>query len=143
MQIADAVLGWAYDTTDEWTRSVDESESESRVTQPLRPGTPGRSEFSHGISRFADPRSDYTHPAVIAIGIATGSAPDKMDVALQRQSEARSDPTNASEDLTRLMYQKGNPDMYGPDQPLVQERIQRKSGWYKQPKYRYGVARQD
>lgn len=120
------------------------------MTAPLSSGDPGRTEFSHGKGRFAHPDSDYqTQRPELPWEVADrnqGSKRGGYTTAMRMQAELRSDPTNALElagaDAEPMLYEYGNPDMFGPGPKLVQESARRPSGSYKQPVVRYGVDRQ-
>lgn len=104
---------------------------------PLSSGRPGRSEFSHGKGKYANPNSDFTRAE-----LPWGPGEDKRDVHLQRQAELRYDATNEFETIEDMYVAKGNPDAFGPGPELVQERPLRPSGSYKQPIVRTGVDRE-
>ena len=91
------------------------------MSAPLSAHEPGRTEMSFGTSRFSDARSDYQTGRNLPWQVGE----DKRDVQREIQALNRSDPTNAVEDLVRMPYVNGNPDMYGPDEPMVKERVQR------------------
>ena len=107
------------------------------MTRPLSSGTPGRSPMSHGKGRFANPDSDFTRA-----DLPWDRAEDKRDVQLRRQAEARLDATNSAETIEDMYTTKGNPDAFGPDNPLVQERPHRRPNVFKQPVVRHGVNRE-
>lgn len=101
-------------------------------------GKVGRTEMSFGAGRFAEPKSDFQSQR----NLPWAQGEDKRDNMLRQQSEARTDPTNSAERIEDMPYVLGNPDMYGPDQPLIQEKVVRPSRLKKQPVLRYGVDRQ-
>lgn len=110
------------------------------MTNPLKPGKrPGRSEMSHGDGRFAHPESDYQSQARLPWEVESG----KRDGSLAYQSQKRLDATNPEEDVLNMPYELGNPDGFGPGPKLVKEEKVVATGVYKQPKYTYGVNRQE
>lgn len=116
------------------------------MTAPLSSRRPGRSEFSHGTSRAAHPDSDFQTQRNLAFETADrnqGSKRGGFTAAMRLQAEYRSDPTRSDEVIEDLLYVRGNPDIYGPDQPIVQEKPHRATGRYKQPRIRTSVDRQE
>ena len=116
------------------------------MTAPLSSRRPGRTEFSHGTSRAPHPDSDFQSQRNLPWQISDrnqGSKRGGFTAQMRREAEFRSDPTRADEDIESLLYVRGNPDMYGPDQLIVQEKPHRASGRYKQPQYRTSVDRQE
>lgn len=111
---------------------------ESVMSAPLSSGRPGRSEYSHGKGKFANPESDYTRGE-----LPWEPGQDKRDVQLRLQAEKRLDATNSVETVEEMYTAKGNPDAFGPDAPLVQEPVMRRPSVYKQPELRYGVYREE
>ncbi|HPE52999.1 MAG TPA: hypothetical protein PK852_02670 [Mesotoga prima] len=110
------------------------------MTQPLRPGKrPGRSELSHGDGRFPHPESDYQSQRRLPWGVEPG----KGDASLTYASQKRLDATNPEENIEDMPYELGNPDGFGPGPKLVKEKKQSPPYVYKQPKYTYGVNRQE
>lgn len=107
------------------------------MTMPLSSGRPGRSEFSHGKGKFANPNSDATRAE-----LKWAPGEDKRDVHLRRQAELRFDATNEFETIEDMYVAKGNPDAFGPGPELVQEQAVRPSGAYRQPNLRIGVDRE-
>jgi hypothetical protein len=104
----------------------------------IRPGRPSHTEMSFGASRFPDPTSDYQ----TGTNVPWAKGPDKKDMQLQRQAEARLDPTSTAETTQDMYTALGNPDMFGPDQPLVQEKPNIRKNTFKQPVIRTGVSRE-
>jgi hypothetical protein len=109
------------------------------MSNPLASGRPGKSQFSFGRSRYAHPDSDFQSQRSLPWEVGE----DEADQVRDYHASLRSDPTNSMEDLSKMLYVKGNPDIYGPDQPIVQENPVRPAGRYPQPIYRTGVDRQD
>lgn len=107
------------------------------MSAPLSMGRPGRSEFSHGRGKYAHPDSDYTPD-----NLPWEQGEDKRDVGLHRQAELRLDATNETETIEEMHTALGNPDAFGPDAPLVQEKAVRRPNTYKQPVVRTGVYRE-
>lgn len=116
------------------------------MTRPLSSSTPGPSEESHGRSRFAHPDSDYqTGRSSLPFGVAErnqGSKRGGFTAAMRLAAEKRLDATRSDENIEDMLYVKGNPDAYGPDQPLVQEPRVVAPAVFKQPVIRHGVDRQ-
>lgn len=120
------------------------------MTAPLSSGDPGRTEFSHGKGRFAHPDSDYqSQRTELQWEVADrnqGSKRGGYTTAMRMQAELRSDPTNSQEiagnNAEPMLYEYGNPDMFGPGPKLVQESVRKAPSSYKQPVLRYGVDRQ-
>lgn len=120
------------------------------MTLPLSSGDPGRTEFGHGKGRFAHPDSDYqSQRTELPWEVAErnqGSKRGGYTAAMALAAALRSDPTNALEleggNAEPMLYEYGNPDMYGPGPKLVSESARRPAGIYKKPVYRYGVDRQ-
>lgn len=109
------------------------------MTQPLKSGEPGRSEFSHGKGMMTNPESDFQSQRALPFAATEG----KRAATDRRRAEFRSDPTNGAETiLPDMYYSEGNPDMFGPQPPMVREKAVRPSGKYPQPTLRYGVDRQ-
>lgn len=109
------------------------------MSRPLSSGRPGKSEFSHGDGAFADPRSD----AQTARGLIFGVGEDSRDAQRDYRAQKRLDATNPEENVEDMLYVLGNPDAFGPGPKLVTEKPVVSSGKYQQPKYRYGVNRQE
>lgn len=110
------------------------------MTLPLSEGTPGRSEFGHGKGMMKHPDSDYQSQRQLPFTVQS----DKHDATNIRRAEFRSDPTNGAEQIIPDMYYAaGNPDLYGPQPAMVQEKAQVAPGLYPQPVLRYGVDRQE
>jgi hypothetical protein len=99
----------------------------------------GRSEMSFGAGRFVNPLSDYQSQRVLPWTVSE----DSRDLELKYRKQQRTDPTNADENLDDMIHEYGNPDMFGPASPLVQEGIMNPPVSYKQPVLRYGVDRQE
>ena len=120
------------------------------MTLPLSAGDPGKTEFGHGPGRFAHPESDYqTARAELPFPNTDrnqGSKRGGYTAAMRMAAELRTDPTNALEidgdNAEPMLYEYGNPDMFGPGAKLVQVPASRSSGKFVQPVYRYGVDRQ-
>lgn len=117
------------------------------MTRSLSSGTPGPSEDSHGRGRFGHPDSDFqSGRAELAWAVADrnqGSKRGGFTAAMRRQAELRTDGTRSDEIIEDMLYVKGNPDAYGPDQPIVQEPRRVAPAVFKQPVIRTGVDRQD
>ena len=118
------------------------------MTLPLsNSGYPGRSERSHGKSRAPHPDSDYqSQRSELPWETAdreSGSKRGGFTAQMRREAELRLDATNATEVVEDMLYVRGNPDAFGPDQPIVQEKLQRAPNVYKQPVPRTGVNRQE
>lgn len=110
------------------------------MTQPLKSGTPGRSQMSHGKGMMAHPQSDYQSQRKLVFGVAS----DKHDATNLRRAQFRLDATNGSEVVEPDMYfAKGNPDLFGPQPAMVQEPQQNPPALFPQPVLRYGVDRQE
>lgn len=108
------------------------------MSVPLVPGRPGRTQMSHGKSRYPHPDSDFQSQRNLPWEVGQ----DETELVRDYHASLRSDPTNSQEDLSQMLYVKGNPDMYGPDEEIIQEPAVRPAGKYPQPKYRTGVTRQ-
>lgn len=108
------------------------------MSNPLSSGRPGRSQMGFGKSRYAHPESDFQSQR----NLPWTPGEDEADQVRDYHASLRSDPTNAQEDLSLMLYVEGNPDIYGPDQRIVQEPPVRPAGKYPQPAYRTGVTRQ-
>lgn len=116
------------------------------MSAPLSSDRPGRSEFSHGTSRFGHPDSDYQSTRALPWEVAQRNGGAKRggytgDMALMAQK--RTDPTRSDEVIEEMLYVRGNPDMFGPDQPLVQEKPRRSPAKFKKPVIRTSVDRQE
>lgn len=109
------------------------------MTNPLKSSEPRRSEYSHGRGLSTHPESD----AQTVRGLPWKTEAGKHDADTIRRGQLRSDPTNATEDLSTMPYVKGNPDMFGPSLPLVRESRYEAPAVYPQPVLRYGVDRQE
>lgn len=112
---------------------------------PLIPGRPGKTQMSHGKSRYPNPDSDFQSGKNLPWELGQ----DEVDLVRDYHASLRSDPTNPYEDIGEIgqgngdmLYVKGNPDIYGPDETIIQEPAVRQPGKYPQPKYRTGVTRQ-
>lgn len=116
------------------------------MSAPLSSDRPGRSEMSHGTSRFGHPDSDYQSPRKLPWEVAArngGSKRGGYTGDMVRQAQNRTDVTRSDEVIEEMLYVRGNPDMFGPDQPLVQEKPQRTPAKFKQPVIRTSVDRQE
>lgn len=109
------------------------------MSRPLSSGRPGKSEFSHGDGAFADPRSDLQ----TARGLIFGVGEDSRDAQRDYRAQKRLDATNSEEAVEDMLYVLGNPDGFGPGPKLVTEKPVLPRNNYQQPKYRYGVHRQE
>lgn len=109
------------------------------MSQPLSSGRPGRSEFSHGDGAYPHPESDYQSQRALVFG----QIEDKHDAVRDYRAQKRLDATNPLESVEDMLYVAGNPDAFGPGPALVKEKKRTPSGNYPQPKYRYGVNRQE
>ena len=109
------------------------------MTAPLASGRPGRSEMSHGDGAYAHPDSDYQSQRSLVFGQQT----DKHDANRDYRMQKRLDATNPEEIVEDMLYVLGNPDAFGPGPKLVTESKRVPSGNYTQPKYTYGVNRQE
>jgi hypothetical protein len=110
------------------------------MTQPLKSGTPGRSEMSHGKGLMTHPDSDYQSQRQLHFSIGE----DENDVQNKLRAEKRTDPTNGFEIIEPDMYfAKGNPDMFGPQPAMVRESAQVPPAVFPQPVLRYGVDREE
>jgi hypothetical protein len=106
----------------------------------LKAGRPGRSEMSHGKGKEIEPLSDFQSTRSSLPGPI---GEHRRDALRDIQANNRSDPTNAAEVLIPDGYYiNGNPDMFGPDNPLVQETAHRPVGQIPFPIYRTGVYRE-
>lgn len=95
--------------------------------------------MSHGKGMMAHPDSNY-HRADLPFAEAS----DKHDATNRRRAEFRSDPTNGAETiLPDMYYERGNPDIFGPQPPMVQEGPVTPPAQFPQPVLRYGVDRQE
>ena len=118
------------------------------MTMPLRnTGGSGPSERSHGSSRHGHPDSNYQSQRK-ELPFETsdrnfGSKRGGFTAQMHREAELRLDATNATEKVEDMLYVRGNPDAFGPDQPIVQEKAKIASGVYKQAVPRTGVNRQE
>lgn len=117
------------------------------MTLPFSVGRPGKSERSHGTSRYGHPDSDYqtTHtelPWEVA-DREQGSKRGGFTAEMRRQAELRLDATNTTETVEEMLYVLGNPDAFGPDQPIVQEQKNVAPSRYKSNTPRTGVYRQE
>lgn len=111
------------------------------MSAPLSSGRPGRTQFSHGKGRYPHPQSDFQSQRNLPWEVGE----DESDLVRGYHASLRSDPTNPYEDVSpngQMNYVKGNPDIYGPDETIIQEGPVRPAGKYPQPKYRTGVTRQ-
>jgi hypothetical protein len=109
------------------------------MTQPLASGRPGRSEMSHGDGAYPHPDSDYQSQRSLVFGVGE----DQHDMNRDYRAQKRLDATNPEEPIEDMLYVAGNPDAFGPGPKLVKEAKRVPSGSYKQPKYTYGVNRQE
>lgn len=109
------------------------------MSAPLSSGRPGRSEFSHGDGAYPHPESDYQSQR----GLAFGQEADARDAVRDLRAQKRLDATNPLESVDDMLYVAGNPDAFGPGPKLVKEQKRVPNGNYKQPKYTYGVNRQE
>lgn len=112
-----------------------------RMTLPLQPGRPGRSEFGFGKGHFPHPESDYqSHRSELAVPVGE----DQMVQIRQFIADRRTDPTDAtSGGYDDMLFEKGNPDTFGPQPKLVQEAARVPSGQSPQPAFRTGVTREE
>lgn len=110
------------------------------MTAPLQPGRPGRSEFNFGEGHFPHPESDYQSQRSLVV-------PGDEDIVSNYRrfvADRRTDPTDAtSGGYDDMLFEKGNPDQFGPQPPLVKEPAYRPSGTLPQPVFRTGVTRQE
>lgn len=116
------------------------------MSAPLSSDRPGRSEKSHGAGRFGHPDSDYQSHRRLPWEVAQrtgGSKRGGMTGDMIRSAQNRIDATRSDEVIEEMLYVRGNPDAFGPDQPLVSEKAVRPSGRYKQPVIRTSVDRQE
>lgn len=116
------------------------------MSQPLSADNPGRSEFGHGKSRFAHPDSDYQSARALPWTVADrvgGAKRGGLTGDMIRQAQNRIDATRSDEVIEEMLYVRGNPDAFGPDQPIVQEKVQRTPQRFKQPVIRTSVDRQE
>jgi len=117
------------------------------MTMPLSSSNPPeRTEFSHGKGRAPHPDSDYQSQRNLPWETAErngGSKRGGFTGSMQLQAQHRTDPTRSDEVIEQMLYAKGNPDMFGPDRPIVEDKVRRAPNVYRQPKIRYGVDRQD
>lgn len=116
------------------------------MSAPLSSDRPGRSEFSHGTSRFGHPDSDYQSARTLPWSVADrvgGSKRGGLTGDMIRQAQNRIDGTRSDEVIEDMLYVRGNPDAFGPDQPLVQEKRQVSPNRFKQPVIRTSVDRQE
>lgn len=117
------------------------------MTMPLRKGaTPGPTEQSHGRSRAPHPDSDYQSqrtelPWEVA-DRAQGAKRGGVTAQMYQEASKRLDATNNGERVEDMLYVNGNPDAFGPDEPIVKEKKRVAPRNYKQPVLRYGVDRQ-
>ena len=109
------------------------------MSRPLSSGRPGRSEFSHGDGAYPHPDSDYQSQRSLVFG----QEADKHDANRDYRMQKRLDATNPEEVLEDMLYVLGNPDAFGPGPKLVKEKKRVPGGNFKQPKYTYGVNRQE
>ncbi len=109
------------------------------MSRPLSSGRPGKSEFSHGDGAFANPGSDLQ----TARGLVFGVGEDSRDTQRLYRAQKRLDATNPDENVEDMLEVYGNPDGFGPGPKLVTEKAVLPKGNYKQPKYTYGVNRQE
>lgn len=116
------------------------------MSAPLSSDRPGRSEMSHGTSRYGHPDSDYQSARALpweVAGRVGGSKRGGFTGEMSLMAQKRTDVTRSDEVIEEMLYVRGNPDMYGPDQPIVQEKVQRAPSKYKQPVIRTSVDRQE
>jgi len=117
------------------------------MTLPLSNGRPGKSERSHGRSRAGHPDSDYqSQRTELPWEVADrnqGSKRGGFTAEMRRQAQLRMDATNATETEEEMLYVLGNPDAFGPDQPIVQEKANVAPAKYRQYTPRTGVYRQE
>lgn len=109
------------------------------MSAPLSSGRPGRSEMSHGDGAYPHPDSDYQSQR----NLVFGQIEDKHDANRDYRAQKRLDATNPQEFVDDMLYVLGNPDSFGPGPKLVKENKNSPSGSYKQPRYTYGVNRQE
>lgn len=109
------------------------------MTAPLSSGRPGRSEFSHGDGAYPHPESDYQSQR----NLVFGQQADSHDAVRDYRAQKRLDATNPEELVEDMLYVAGNPDAFGPGPKLVKEKKRVAPGNYTQPKYTYGVNRQE
>lgn len=109
------------------------------MSAPLSSGRPGKSEFSHGDGAFANPRSDLQTARRLVFGVGE----DSHDAQRDYRAQKRLDATNPDESVEDMLETFGNPDSFGPGPKLVKEKAVLPSGNHKQPKYTYGVNRQE
>lgn len=116
------------------------------MSAPLSASNPGDSEFSSGPGRHGHPDSDYQSARALPWETAQrdgGSKRGGYTGAMQLEALKRSDPTRSDEVQESLLYVRGNPDMFGPDQPIVQTKAKRTPNKFKQPVIRTSVDRQE
>ena len=109
------------------------------MNAPLFSGRPGRSEMSHGDGAYPHPESDYQSQRSLVFG----QQADARDANRDYRAQKRLDATNPLESVDDMLYVLGNPDGFGPGPKLVKEKKRVPSGTYPQPKYTYGVNRQE
>lgn len=109
------------------------------MSAPLSSGRPGRSEMSHGDGAYPHPDSDYQSQRTLVFG----QIEDKHDANRDYRMQKRLDATNPQEIVDDMLYVAGNPDAFGPGPKLVKEKKRVPAGNYTQPKYTYGVNRQE
>ena len=115
------------------------------MSQPLSSKAPSVSEFGGGKSRHVHPDSDYQSQRTLPWEVAERSGGSKRGGytgAMQLAAQNRTDVTRSDEVIEDMLYVNGNPDMFGPDTPIVQEPIRRAPSKYKQPIIKTSVARQ-
>ena len=117
------------------------------MTLPFSVGRPGKSERSHGKSRYGHPDSDFQSQRTELPWEVTdrdqGSKRGGFTAEMRRQAKLRLDATNTTETVEEMLYVLGNPDAFGPDQPIVQESVHRAPAVYKSNTPRTGVYRQE
>lgn len=95
--------------------------------------------MSHGDGAYPDPRSDLQ----TARGLVFGVGEDSRDNERVYRAQKRLDATNPDEAVEDMLEVYGNPDGFGPGPKLVTEKPVLPKGNYTQPKYTYGVNRQE
>ncbi len=109
------------------------------MSAPLSSGRPGRSEMSHGDGAYPHPDSDYQSQR----NLVFAQIEDKHDAVRDQRADKRLDATNPLESQDDMLYVLGNPDAFGPGPKLVKEKKVIPPANFKQPKYTYGVNRQE
>lgn len=102
-------------------------------------GTPGRSEMSHGRGRVTHPDSDFQSHRKLAFP----QIEDSEDIHRNYMASMRIDETVPDDVIIPdMLYLNGNPDTFGPNPPLVQEKAHRPPALNPLPRYRTGVYRE-